>query len=920
MSALSNRLAGDADRLGGLLDVEQAQAAAAILTQRSTDGPAAQLRDLDPGDETAVPRAVAAVSAFQSAVLDVASLFSTGMGFGEAALGGLDLDAATLALELSRLLLESADLAAAAEFAATLRGALAPVLDTPLPDPTALAGGAVDVGLTGIGRLTGVVQGFDATAVGTSVRSVLTDVMAPLTALTQALESVGTEVGSAIRSVRGIVDEVDLRPVADAVRRAVQPVVDALEVVEQGVSAVESTLRDVATAITTALAPVSEVVSAARQTVAAALGTARGALEALHLQDLADRLAAALQAVAQALAAAALSPYFDSAIDVIDTATGVVDAVPFSLLPTDVQQEVVDVCKPIKSLDLQAVEDELRAELGEVRDGMQVDALDVIESAYRDVVSFLAELDPGPRLVALEADDGPLARLKAALDEVDPQALLAPVADALTGFRGLLGVVDLDALVIDPLTQAFAPVRSLLDEIDPAPMLAPVQAQLEEARTSITGLLHLDDAESMLTSARDGIVDVLGKLDLTGLSEVLDDVVGQRLRRPSPGAPLDVLTGLVAALAQATGLDADDAGVEEAIAWVGGIDGAAVVRSRLAAVVDSLSATRDSVRALDPAPLVSAAQAQRRAMGAALEVHAADGDLRLAVDSLLAGPPPSEVLGALVENRNRYLRELDAAIAVTTTLAASRRSEITVASTGLRQALTPLDAVPARIRSLLAALGIDSPDQPFDQILLHLLQTAGPDRLVPALVGLVAALREKAIQVTDALLGPFTETIGAVRQALALLDLGPVLAELQGLYGDVRATLDAVDPATLLADVLASATATLDRLEHFDPLAPVRDVLDAALDTAHDVLDTARPTVVFADVVTMYADLVGLAAGLDVRALLAPVLSALDGLAVQLDDGFDRTGDALQKLQAALPGEVSASSVTGSVDVGVSLG
>jgi hypothetical protein len=107
-------------------------------------------------------------------------------------------------------------------------------------------------------------------------------------------------------------------------------------------------------------------------------------------------------------------------------------------------------------------------------------------------------------------------------------------------------------------------------------------------------------------------------------------------------------------------------------------------------------------------------------------------------------------------------------------------------------------------------------------------------------------------------------------------------------------------------------------LRDFDPLAPVRDAVDAARAAVDAVLETARPTVVFADVVTLHHDVVGLAQGLDVAALLRPVLESLDGLAGQLDAGFARTGDALKRLQAALPDQVS--SVDVEVDVGVSIG
>jgi hypothetical protein len=85
------------------------------------------------------------------------------------------------------------------------------------------------------------------------------------------------------------------------------------------------------------------------------------------------------------------------------------------------------------------------------------------------------------------------------------------------------------------------------------------------------------------------------------------------------------------------------------------------------------------------------------------------------------------------------------------------------------------------------------------------------------------------------------------------------------------------------------------------------------------VFDSARPTVVFAPVTEIHAELVRIAGGLDVVALIGPILESLDGIAVQLDNGFDRTGDALQRLQDALPSEVQENDIAGAIGIDVSV-
>jgi hypothetical protein len=920
-SSVSARLAERATRLGGLFDAEAAAAAAARLAELAADtATPGRIRAADPEDGPAVQAAGDALVSFQDAVAEVSDAFAQGMGLGEAVLLTLDLDASAAALDVARLALLAADVHAVGALSATVVGALRPVLQASLPDPAAFGGDVVAAGLAQVDAIRAAIEGFDPAVVAAPVRSVVETATAPLTALAGLVETVATEIAAGVRTVRDVVDQVDLAPVAAALRAALQPLVDALAAIEGAVAAAEAELRAVADGIQSALGEVAETVEAAAATVGGALGRVRQLLAEIGLGDLADALAAALTSVGQALSSATLAPYFDAAVDVVDTAATVVDAVPFSMLPTDVQQEVVDACRPIKELQLQPIEDTLRSELAEITDAFQAGALDAVEQAYAEVVDVLAQLDPGPPLVALE--EGPLAELRAAVAAVDPRQLLAPVTQALDEARAVLAGVDLEATILDPLEQALGPVRAALAGLDPAALLEPVTAGIDAARTAATELLRLDEADAALDRILETVAGLLARIDVEGLAATLDDAVTAQLGRLPDAPASSPLPALVAATARATGLDAEDAGVVEALAWVGptgaAVDPAAVVAGRLGGVATAVAATREAVRAADPGPLIAAAGVQWRTLRAAVESHPDGSLLRQVLGPLVAAPGPAGALGPLTENRRRYLAALDAAVTASAAFAASGRAEVSVTAAGVRAGLAPLQAVPERIRAVLTALGLDAADLSPAGLLRQLLRVAGPERVLPALVGLVAAARTAAVGVLQAVLAPLHEGIGSVRGLLAAVDVGPVVAELTALHADVLATVDAFAPRVLLGDAVTAADELVARLAAFDPLAPVADVLDAALTTADEVLETARPTVVFADAIGLHADVMAVAAGLDVRALLEPVITALDGLAAQLDDGFDRTGDALQRLQAALPGEVSDNPA--SVSAGLSVG
>ena len=68
-----------------------------------------------------------------------------------------------------------------------------------------------------------------------------------------------------------------------------------------------------------------------------------------------------------------------------------------------------------------------------------------------------------------------------------------------------------------------------------------------------------------------------------------------------------------------------------------------------------------------------------------------------------------------------------------------------------------------------------------------------------------------------------------------------------------------------------------------------------------EVVNDFRPTKLFAPILDLYDHVLKIAGGLDVKSLLEPILTALRDIEAQLDEGLDRTADALTRLQAALP-------------------
>jgi hypothetical protein len=149
----------------------------------------------------------------------------------------------------------------------------------------------------------------------------------------------------------------------------------------------------------------------------------------------------------------------------------------------------------------------------------------------------------------------------------------------------------------------------------------------------------------------------------------------------------------------------------------------------------------------------------------------------------------------------------------------------------------------------------------------------------------------------DALLA----AVDQVHSTLDLLDVEPLIAELEALHAERRTQLAQLRPSTQLADVVTSLRAIDKDIRTFDPFADVRPALDALNAAADDVATKLRPSVLLAPVMASYDRTAGALAAIDIDQLFGPILDALDQITTDVEDGVGDVGTAFGKLQAALP-------------------
>lgn len=854
-----------------------------------------------PDDDGAVALVAAPVLDFVDALRNAADVLVAGMAFGEAALvqGGPERLVDELA-GASALLDESA-LGPVRALAVELRAKLEPVLGVDLGAP-ADSFDAFLGELTGlVGELAAAVDRIDPAAIAAPLTGVLGQVTGVLDEVRHVADEVKSAFQSAFQTIHQAIAAIDLRAVAEAIRSALQPAVDALAEVQALVGEAQQAIEDASQAVIDALNEVKSTLGGAATTVHDAFQSVADTIEGLHLDQLEHDLKSGIDQVVQALEAAQLKPYFDASVDVMNTAASVVSAVPVDLLPDDMKQELQQAVAPIKQIDFDtAIKGELEGELHDILHTLDTDVLDEVAQAYAEVLAFLQQIDPRDALTQLEQEafDPMIARIQA----IDPTEILKPVSDVLDTLKDEVRSLDLHAQVLDPLDAAFGKLHDAFADLDPGAAIQPLVDEVGSVRDEIAAALHLDAVLEKLDAA-DAFVDrVIGKLDFGALVGLLDAAWDEL--RPAPGRheSASLLGTVLSGLLEGVGVPVRADAFTTVGRWLSGADAAAEVRDRIAGAAAALAAARAAADRADVQALSAAVQPLYRDLVAAVGSHPADSALRRRLDPALALADPANLFAPHADNRTRYLAELDAALAAVNGAAGSGRSEVGAVAGGLRDALRPLTAVPDKLRALFARFGIAVDGRDLREILSGLFDLFEPSRLLAPLTGAVAALEGKVADVAhQGAIGPVRTAVQDVQTAIADLDISFLATELQGIHDDLLAQIDALKPSTLLADVVAAADGTKQAILDFDPLGAARAVVDAMKQAVEEVVNDFRPTVIFAPILDLYDHILRIASGLDVKQLLQPVLDALHDVETQLDDGLDRTATALDSLQAALP-------------------
>ena len=869
-------------------------------------------------------QAVAEVTAAAARLALTEELLARAMGFGEATLVHFDVARIEADVRAGADLLRGVDTDAVGRAVRALVDQLAPALRLEL-DVGALPAQGLDALLALLEdraeEIAAAISGLDLAPVAQPVARGIEAVTAPLAAVSDVVERVSMAVRGALETVRQGVAAIPVEEIASAIRTVLGPVVKALDFARELVARIEEALRAVAEAVTGALEDAEAAIDTFLAETDRLLGAAADFVESLNLDQVAGEVAERVRAFAGALAAAEMRPYFDTTVDLVDTATDVIEALPLGLLPDDMKAELDAAVAPVRAIDVAGVEEtvegwlQIDAEGRFAARGVLEESIAEVQAGYDALVEAVKQGDPRQLVAPIEAE---FAKLRERVAALSPELGLQPVQDAIDRVKGALAGVDPGAL-LRPVDDAFARILEVVDEYAPERLLGDVVARVDAARAKIVGEIRLDEWSPSLDWAADQARSLAGRLDPSGLEDALRVALADAdafLVQAGGGVLALPFGDMVAAMAGGAGVRTDPRSFATVWGWLRGADGGGgALSARGTRIEANVTATRAAVAGVDLPGLAVELGGRADALRAAVAALPADSPTRAALEPMLARLRPGVSLAFLDANRGRYLASLETAATRSASLRRVGLAQVDDTVDGLRAAFSPGALLGEFLRAVLGRMGITGLEEGIQGVVRRVLAVASPERLAAIVRPISAALQGKVGELVDALLAPLQAGIERLRTRIAAVDLRPFVDSLTAVHAEARGRIEALSPRVLLAPELGAFAALQAELAGFDPLAPVRAVLDALRETALRVLAKLDAEALLEHPIRIYDEIVAALSALDLGALLAPVLDTLDSLAAQVDEGLDRTTGALERLQAALPAPGSGG---GSASVSVS--
>ncbi len=911
------------------MDPGQVALQVTALRSRFAEGAATLSALASSGDGDAVQARVALNVALECSLSlgETSALLARAMGFGEATLIHLDLAGLNADLQAATTRLRAVDPDAIGRAVRSLVDKVTPAFRLDLQPAAASTFDALFHTLeTESANIASAISAVDVTALSAPLQAGLAQLTAVSDALARVVTQVTTAIQAALEQVRQALAALPFDQIGRAVQAGLAPVTGAMDAIGQLIGSVEDALKTAAQTVTGALTDIENAVDALKAALAQLFHAARDFVAQLHLDQAAGTMAGDIKVFTDALNKAQMKPYFDTASGAVETTADAIGALPLGLLPASMKADLDAAVAPIRAIEVEQVKDEIDGLLA--IQGGKFELRGALEQAIADVKAdfdaLIAGLDEGDPRKLVTPIDGALSDLKSKINGLVPQLALKPLDDAVAAIKQALASFDLRA-ELAPVSRMFAQVLAATDQFSPDTLIRPVEDRVKAARDRLTGAIGLAQwgpEFDKLAAQAQSLIDLADPqtLQLEGLiAEALGEVnlLIDQLDRINLAAPFG---DFVAALLAGGGARIEPASFDAVTTWLRGGSGAGELSQHAAAIAAAISSTRNAVQGLDlqglAADLARDAATMQTAAVALPGTVTVRAELTVAVDRLDVGP-----IAALAANQSRYLSELADASTLAATLTDTGLSQADASVTALASAFAPAAILGELRDKLLGQMGLSGTQGGVAGVLRAVLATVTPARLAGLLNPIIAAVRERATVLLNSVIVPVRDAIARFVAAVNAIDLAPLRVSVQAVFQQVRGEIAALDPLVILAPVLASFDALKAELAAFDPLKDLRAIVGALTTTAGRVLDKLEAGAILVDPIAIFDAIKAALSAIDPQALLEPVLDLLDSVAAQVSDGLDELAKAIERLQAALPapGGGATAAIGAAVSVGISL-
>lgn len=877
------------------------------------------IADLDVNDAAAVTAVKHAMQNVAVPVVALRDAIAEGMGFGEATLVQLNPDRLKLAIKAASNDLGRLDMTPFSGVVDSIATTLGPMFSVDFGQAPAET---LDGWLTRIearvAELASGIDSYDVSALTAPLTDGIEALMALPQALTQALQRVKLSVKEGLDVIENAVRAIPVENVANAIRSVLAPIAEALTFIGDLVGEIQAALELAIHALQSALNSAEDAVDGVKEAIEGVFQQAKNYIDSLHLDEVIGTVSEAIQQFADLLNQADMTPYFDAVVDALDTTTGVVDKVPFDMLPDSMEQDVVDLVKPVKDVSVTAFTNDVKNLLQIGPDGefaLRPDlqqALQSIQDKYDDVLDVVRSADPQNLLQSI---DDELSALQSNIQDLTPSVALEPLQQAIDDVKAVISDFDLND-TLAPLNEGFDGLLDKIDEFTPSTLLQEVEDRLAEVRSAAFGSLQLDIWEEKLQAMREQVISLLDPLDPTQLEPALQRLIDELRAQAASLSQTElgyVVGSAINSLFGGGGARAD--GFLAVLEWLTSNAGTSVLTGLANSASTAIEQAKSSVQAIDPQAIV-------------LELQPGINRVNSAINALPDSPAKTELqqcarildvegaIGGFAVHRQRYLASLVSASAVFTELANEGLSEVDLAVNQLREAFNPLNFAREFFQQILGLLGISGFEQGLQQLVNNTFEVASAARLAAIFTPLLTAFKGRLTALLDGFINPVLAAIDDIQALESQLTLADLMIELDEIHAAAREKVEGLHPNVLLGDVVVAFTDSQADVLNFDPLGPMTQGLTDLRDSSARVLGKLNAQEILKTPLEIYDDLMAVLESLNLSELATPVLDVLDNLSQKVSSGLDETGTAFIRLQDALPDQVGGTSVSGSVSVG----